>query len=124
MHSNSEKNVLEKSLHILKTGGQLISLTGPPTPEFAEQIGLPWHLKLVTKFLSWSVKKKAKRLGVNFTFLLMRAEGNQLSQIAKLIESGKIKPVIDKVFPFDRTNEAMSYVEGGRAKGKVVIKVK
>lgn len=54
----------------------------------------------------------------------MRAEGNQLSQITKLIEAGIIKPVIDKVFPFEQTNEAMAYVETGRAKGKVVVKVK
>ena len=67
--------------------------------------------------------KKAKRLGVHFSFLFMRAEGEQLSQITKLIESGVIKPVMDKVFPFEQTNEAMSYVETGRAKGKVVVKV-
>jgi NADPH:quinone reductase-like Zn-dependent oxidoreductase len=54
----------------------------------------------------------------------MRAKGEQLSQIIKLIESGVIKPVLDKVFPFEQTNEAMSYVETGRAKGKVIVKVR
>jgi NADPH:quinone reductase-like Zn-dependent oxidoreductase len=67
---------------------------------------------------------KAKRLGVDFSFLFMRAQGEQLNQITKLIESGVIKPVMDKVFPFEQTNEAMAYVETGRAKGKVVIKVR
>ncbi len=124
LHSNRDKKILEKSLRILKPGGQLITLTGPPTPEFAKQLGLAWHLKFITKFLSSGVKKYAKKLNVNFTFLFMRAEGNQLSQITKLIESGIIKPVIDKVFPFEQTNEALTYVETGRAKGKVVIKVK
>jgi NADPH:quinone reductase-like Zn-dependent oxidoreductase len=74
--------------------------------------------------LSAGVRKKAKRLGVNFSFLFMRANGEQLGQITKLIESGVIRPVIDKVFPFEQTNEALSYVESGRAKGKVVINVK
>lgn len=124
LHSNRDKKILEKSLRILKPGGQLISLTGPPTPEFAKQLGLAWHLKFITKLLSSGAKKYAKKLNVNFTFLFMRAEGNQLSQITKLIESGIIKPVIDKVFPFEQTNEAMAYVETGRAKGKVVVKVK
>lgn len=124
LHSNRDKKILEKSLRILKTGGQLISLTGPPTPEFAKQLGLAWHLKLITKLLSIDVKKQAKKLNGNFNFLFMRAEGNQLSQITKLIESGVIKPVVDKVFPFEQTNEAMAYVETGRAKGKVVVKVK
>ena len=69
-------------------------------------------------------QKRAKRLGVNFSFLFMRAHGEQLGQITKLIESGVIRPVMDKIFPFEQTNEAMSYVEAGRAKGKVVIKVR
>ena len=124
LHSNREKIVLEQSLGILRKGGQLISLVGPPTPEFAQEIGLAWHLKFVTKLLSSGVKKKAEKLGVHFKFLFMRAEGNQLSEITKLIEEGVIKPVIDKVFSFEQTNEALSYVETGRSKGKVVIKVK
>ncbi|HVM89914.1 MAG TPA: NADP-dependent oxidoreductase [Puia sp.] len=124
LHSNRDKKIFEKSLRILKTGGQLITLTGPPTPEFAKQLGLAWYLKLITKLISSRAKKYAKKLNVNFSFLFMRAEGNQLSQITKLIESGVIKPVVDKVFPFEQTNEALSYVETGRAKGKVVIKVK
>ncbi len=124
LHSNREKIVLEKSLGILKKGGQLISLVGPPTPEFAQEIGLAWHLKFVTKLLSSGAKKKAEKLGVNFKFLFMRADGKQLGEITKLIEAGIIKPVVDKVFPFEETNEALAYVETGRARGKVVIKIK
>jgi NADPH:quinone reductase-like Zn-dependent oxidoreductase len=124
LHSNRDKKILEKSLRILKSGGQLITLTGPPTPEFAKQLGLAWHLKFITKLLSGGAKKYAKKRNVNFTFLFMRAEGNQLSQITKLIESGVIRPVVDKVFPFEQTNEAMAYVETGRSRGKVVVKVK
>jgi NADPH:quinone reductase-like Zn-dependent oxidoreductase len=54
----------------------------------------------------------------------MRAEGSQLNEITSLIDAGIIRPVMDKVFPFEQINEALSYVESGRAKGKVVIKVK
>lgn len=124
LHSNRDSKVLEKSLRVLKPGGLLISLIGPPTPEFAATIGLPWYLKFVTKFLSASVIKKANKLNTTFKFLFMRAEGKQLGQITQLIEAGVIKPVIDKVFPFEQTNEALAYIETGRAKGKVVIKVK
>jgi NADPH:quinone reductase-like Zn-dependent oxidoreductase len=124
LHSNRDKKILEKSLRILKPGGHLISLTGPPTPEFAKQLGLAWHLKFITKLLSSGVKKYAKKLNVNYTFLFMRADGTQLGAITKLIEAGSIKPVIDKVFPFEQTNEALAYVETGRAKGKVVVKIK
>jgi NADPH:quinone reductase-like Zn-dependent oxidoreductase len=124
LHSNKDSKILEKSLRILKSGGQLISLVGPPTPEFADALGLSWPLKLVTNLLSFSARKKAKKQNVSFKFLFMKAEGKQLGEITKLIEAGIIKPVIDKVFPFEQTSEALSYVETGRSRGKVVVKVK
>ncbi|AYD47736.1 NADP-dependent oxidoreductase [Arachidicoccus soli] len=124
LHSNKDPKTLEKSFRVLKSGGQLISLVGPPTPEFATEIGLPLYLKLVTKLISMGAKNKAKKKNISFKFLFMRAEGKQLGQITQLIEAGVIKPVIDKVFPFEQTNEALTYVETGRSKGKVVVKVK
>jgi NADPH:quinone reductase-like Zn-dependent oxidoreductase len=124
LHSNKDSKILEKSLRVLKSGGQLISLVGPPTPEFANTLGLSWPLKLLINLISFSARKKAKKLNISFKFLFMRAEGKQLGEITKLIEVGIIKPVIDKVFPFERTNDALSYVETGRSKGKVVVKVK
>ena len=122
--NSQDTKTLEKSLRILKSGGKLISISGPPDPDFATEIGLPWYVKLVIRLLSFGVRKKAKRLNVNFSFLFMRAEGKQLGEIASLIDAGIIRPVMDKIFPFEQTNEAMAYVETGRAKGKVVIKVR
>jgi NADPH:quinone reductase-like Zn-dependent oxidoreductase len=110
-------------LRILKPGGHLISLVGPPTPEFAKELDLPWYLKFITKLLSSGVKKKAKKLGVNYSFLFMKADGQQLNEIRSLIEAGRIRPVVDKIFAFKKTNDAMTYIESGRAKGKVVIKI-
>ncbi len=122
--NSQDTKALEKSLRILKPNGKIISISGPPDPEFGREIAANWFMKIVLKVLSAGIRKKAKRLGVNFSFLFMKAQGEQLTQIAKLIESGVIKPVMDKVFPFEQTNEAMSYVEAGRAKGKVVVNVK
>ncbi|MBL7942257.1 MAG: NADP-dependent oxidoreductase [Flavobacteriales bacterium] len=122
VHSSKERKVLIDSLKILKRGGTLVSLTGPPTPAFAKTLGLSWPLQWLMGLLSASVRRMAKRLGVNYRFLFMRADGNQLAQITALIESGKIRPVVDKVFAFEQTNEAMAYVETGRSKGKVVVK--
>jgi NADPH:quinone reductase-like Zn-dependent oxidoreductase len=121
--NSQDRRALEKSLNVLKQGGKVISISGPPDPAFADEIRSPWYLKLIIAVLSAGVRKKAKRLGVNYSFLLMRAQGEQLNQITTLIESGVIKPVIDKVFSFEESNEALSYVETGRAKGKVVIKI-
>jgi NADPH:quinone reductase-like Zn-dependent oxidoreductase len=81
-------------------------------------------VKQVMHALSFRVRRKAQRLKVSYAFLFMKASASQLRQITPLIESGAIRPVIDKVFPFEATNEALAYVESGRAKGKVVIKVR
>lgn len=122
--NSQDSNTLEKSLRVLKPGGIAISITGPPTTEMAAVIKVNWFMKMILNFLSSSIRKQAKSLGVNYSFLFMRAEGSQLSEITRLIESGAIQPVVDKIYPFDQTNEALAYVESGRAKGKVVIKIK
>lgn len=121
--NSQDPTTLEKSLGVLKPGGRLISISGPPDPAFAGELGLNLFLKLVLRLLSRGVRKKAKRLGITYSFLFMRAEGQQLGEIARLIESGVIRPVVDKVFPFEKTGDALTYVETGRAKGKVVITV-
>jgi alcohol dehydrogenase len=123
LNSQDEKT-LEKSLRILKSGGKLVSISGPPDAAFAKEIGLSWFMKTAIFFLSHKIKRIAKKLNVDYSFLFMTADGNQLSKISSLIEANSIHPVVDKVFPFEQTNEAVYYVESGRAKGKVVIKIK
>lgn len=81
-------------------------------------------MKTVISFLSRKVRKQAKQLGVDYSFLFMRSNGKQLSEIGKLIENDVIHPVVDKVFQFKEMNEAMAYVSSGRAKGKVVVKIR
>jgi NADPH:quinone reductase-like Zn-dependent oxidoreductase len=115
---------LEKSLRVLKPGGKLVSLSGPPDPDFAKDIGSTWILRLVMRLLSYRIRQKATRHHVSYSFLFMRASGDQLREIASLIDSGIIRPVVDRVFPFASTKEALVYVETGRAKGKVVVKVR
>jgi NADPH:quinone reductase-like Zn-dependent oxidoreductase len=121
--NSQDAKTLEKSLRVLRPGGQLISISGPPDPAFAAAFRLNPFLKLVMRLLSRGVRKKAKSLGIRYSFLFMRAQGKQLSEITSLIESGVIRPVIDKVFPFEKTGDALAYVETGRVKGKVVITV-
>ncbi|ACL61222.1 NADP-dependent oxidoreductase [Methylobacterium nodulans] len=115
---------LEKSLTVLKPGGRLVGIAGPPDPRFAEQLGLAWPLKLVMRLLSRGIRKKADRRGVSYSFLFMRANGDQLRKIAELIDAGAVRPVIDRVFPFSKTREALGFVKAGRSKGKVVITMK
>jgi NADPH:quinone reductase-like Zn-dependent oxidoreductase len=123
LHSQ-DAAALDKSLRVLRPGGTLVSISGPPDPAFAKGIGAPWFVKLAVRLLSAGVRRKAARLGLNYSFLFMRASGHQLREITGLVDAGVIRPVIDRVFPFESTNEALAYVEKGRAKGKVVIKVR
>src|SRR6185503_17151807 len=122
--SSLDKVTLEKSLRVLKPGGQLISISGPPDAAFARSIGASWALRVIMGFLSYGIRAKAKRRQVHYSFLFMRASGDQLSEITSLVDDGIIRPVVDRVFPFTSTKEAMAYVEAGRAKGKVVVSLK
>jgi NADPH:quinone reductase-like Zn-dependent oxidoreductase len=115
---------LNKSLQVLKPGAKLISISGPPDPDFAKDMGASWILRQVMRLLSYRIRKKAKRHCVSYSFLFMRASGDQLRAITSLIDSGIIRPVVDRVFPFESTKEAMAYVENGRAKGKVIVNVR
>jgi NADPH:quinone reductase-like Zn-dependent oxidoreductase len=122
--NSQDGKTLAKSLRVLKSGGKLISISGPPDPEFGKESGAPGFVKIVMRLLSSVIRRKAKSRGVTFSFLFMKANGSQLREITRLIDAGLIRPVMDRVFPFESTNEAMAYVEGGRAKGKVVVKVR
>lgn len=117
-------DVLENSLKVLKPGGQLISISGPPTAEFAKAQGLAWPLRQVMRLLSLSIRRKARKQDVRYSFLFMRANGAQLQEITSLIEAGEIKPVLDRTFAFESAGEALTYVEQGRAKGKVIVQIK
>src|SRR5829696_8674978 len=116
---------LEKSLHVLKPGGKVISIAGPPDPAFAKELGANPVVSLVMTALSFRTRQRARRHHVTYSFLFMRASGDQLREVTALIEAGKIRPVVDRVFAFESTREALEYVEKGRAKaGKVVVSMK
>lgn len=119
-----DAGTLEKSVRVLKPGGKLISISGPPDPEFAKELGFSRILGLVMGLLSFRIRRHARRHQVDYSFLFMKASGDQLRQIGSLIDAGAIRPVVDRVFPFESTKDAMAFVETGRAKGKVVIKVR
>ncbi|MDP3513771.1 MAG: NADP-dependent oxidoreductase [Sulfuritalea sp.] len=119
--NSQDSATLAKSLSVLRPGGKLISVSGPPDPAFGEEIRAPWFVKSVMRLLSFGIRRQAKRSKVSYSFLYMKANGGQLREISALIDSGAIRPVVDQVFPFEATRQAMDYVESGRAKGKVVV---
>ena len=76
------------------------------------------------RLLSHRIRKAAKRRRVSYSFLFMKASGDQLREIGRLIDGGKIRPVVDRVYPFESIADALAHVETGRAKGKVVVRVR
>jgi NADPH:quinone reductase-like Zn-dependent oxidoreductase len=114
-------DTLAKSLRILKPGGIAIGIAGPPDPDFARQLGRRFPLQPVMALLSFKTRRAARRRGVRYSFLFMRASGPQLDEITKLIDSGALRPIVDRTYPFDEAPQALAHVEGGRTKGKVVI---
>jgi NADPH:quinone reductase-like Zn-dependent oxidoreductase len=115
---------IEKAIGILQPGGKLVSLVGPLDAAFAAARRLNFVLKFVFGLMSRKVMRLAARRDVAYSFLFVRPDGAQLSDIGRLLESGRIRPVIDKVFPFDQAREALAYLAQGRAKGKVVVQMK
>lgn len=111
---------LNTSFTLLKPGGLAMSVVGPPDPPFARQLGQPL-LTPVLAALSHTVRRRAKKRGVRYSFVYMQANGQQLSTLAELYDNGTLRPVLDRTFSFDDTLEAMAYVEQGKANGKIVI---
>jgi len=112
---------LEKSLRILRPGGKAIGISGPPDPAFARAAGLNPLLRPAIAALSGKIRRQAKKLGVTYEFLLMRASGDQLRSIAALVDGGVLRPVVGKTFAFDETPQALAALAAGGVRGKVVV---
>ena len=115
---------LQKSLEVLKPGGKVISVAGPPDAARGRELGANPVIRLAMSALSFRIRRAARRRNVTYSFLFMKASGDQLRELTSLVEAGKIHPVVDTVFPFESAREALEYLEAGHAKaGKVVVKM-
>ncbi len=114
---------LEKSFEILKPGGTIASVSGVPTDKNARDLNLNIGKEALLRVASYKLRRRAQQFNVNYDFLFMHPSGTQLKEISQLIEEGKIKPIIDKVFDFKDTQAALDYSTSGRAKGKIIIKM-
>lgn len=117
-------DALEKTVDILKPGATMVSLVGPLDAAFARARRLNFFLTFVFGLMSRKIMRLAKRRDVAYSFLFVRPDGDQLAQIGELLEGEHIRPVIDKVFPFEQAKEALEYLAQGRSRGKVVVKMR
>lgn len=102
----------------------MVSLVGPLDAAFARTRGLNFFLTPVFRLTSRKIMRLAKKRDVTYSFLFAHPDGNQLTEIGELLKMERIQPVIDKVLPFERAKEALEYLAQGRAKGKVVVKMR
>ena len=114
---------LEKSLRVLAPGGKAIGIAGPPDPAFARSAGMNPLLRLVVAGLSRRVRQLARARGVAYEFLWMRTSGDQLGQIAALVDQGVLRPVVAEVHTFADTPRVLAGISGRRIRGKAVIAV-
>jgi NADPH:quinone reductase-like Zn-dependent oxidoreductase len=117
-------DAIEKSIGILKPGAKIVSLIGPLDAAFARAKRLNFVLNFVFGLMSRKILRLARKREVTYSFLFVRPDGNQLAEIGELLKSERIRPVIDKVFPFEQAKDALKYLALGRAKGKVVVRIK
>lgn len=115
---------MKKSFQVLKPNGKIVSISGLPNARFGKEAQLGWLKTTLLSIVSHKLAALEKKTQTSYHFLFMKPSGAQLKKIKKFIEEGHIIPVIDKVFKFAEAPQALKYLEGGSAKGKVVIKIK
>ncbi|MGM7635009.1 NADP-dependent oxidoreductase [Bacillus sp. Hm123] len=116
--------VLKNSFKILKPGGKIVSLSGTPNYRFAKASGLNYWKSLLFKFATRKLTALEKQYQVEYHFLFMKPSGIQLEVIREFIEAKKIVPIIDRIVLMDDIQKAFEYAESGRAKGKIIVKIK
>ncbi|KAM7119384.1 NAD(P)H oxidoreductase RTN4IP1, mitochondrial isoform 1-T2 [Ciconia maguari] len=136
---------LEEQLKTLPLFDFILDNVGGSTEKWALDLLKKWsgatYVTLVTPFLINMDKlgvadgmlqtgftvgsKTVKHLfkGVHYRWAFFMPSGPSLDEIAELVDSGKIQPVIDQVFSFSEVPKAFLKLEGGHARGKTVIDV-
>lgn len=115
---------LEKGFNILKPKGNIVTVSGLPNEAFGKEYGASWIKRKLFALASRKMTALEKKYDVSYRFLFMKPSGEQLELITDYVETGRLSPVVDRVFSFEETQEALDYSESGRAKGKIVIKMK
>jgi len=114
---------LEQAFRIVKPGGQVVSITGLPNERFAKEFNLPrwkqWLFRLATQRLH----RLEKQTQVHYRFLYMWPSHPELMVLTRLIESNRLRPVVDRVFPFAELAQALQYSQKGHAQGKIVVRI-
>lgn len=114
---------LVKAFQIVKPSGTVVSLAGMPDAKFANAQQLGWFKARLFGLAAHKITKLAAQRHVNYHFLFMDANGDQVTSLTKLVETAALKPIIDRKFNFDDAIGAINYAMSGHAKGKVIMEM-
>ncbi len=110
-------NYTSEAFEVIKQGGKVITVIGPLDEESAKMFGMADYK------LPEDLAKAISDKNAVYKFIFMHPNGGHLNEIKSMIEDEKIKPIIDKVYPFSESIEAFEHLATGRAKGKIIIKI-
>lgn len=114
---------IERELSIMRSGGKLLSLKAGPNKRFAVDHNLPAWKKFLFSMVGRKIDKMAENKGIEYHFIFVRSDGEQLKEISKIIEANNIVPAVDsKEFHLADINEAIDYLTNNHPKGKVLIR--
>jgi alcohol dehydrogenase len=115
---------LEQAFGVVKRGGTVVSVAALPEPQTAlKDLGRGMGLAALFWAVSWRLRAQARKHGVRYRFLFMHPSGAELTELGQLVETRQLTPVIDRVVPFEAIGDAFAYLESGRGKGKVVVRM-
>lgn len=115
---------LREMFRVVRPGGTVVTISDVPEPQTALQdLKRGYGLAALFWIASFKVRQEARRAGVHYRFMFMRPDAPGLALLAQLIDEGKLKVVMDRVCQFSEVADAMAYLESGRAKGKVVVRI-
>ncbi len=114
-----------KSILATKKGGTVVSIGGPPDIRFIPKLKVNILQKILLYPLfgltSLPINLMAIIKGVRYRRFLTDSDGQQLEVVTTLVEEGKVKPVIDKIYPLKEYKAAFDYLKSNRVKGKLVL---
>jgi alcohol dehydrogenase len=115
---------LARSFEVVARGGKLVSIAGPPEPGTATRSGFGGAIGALFWLASFGARRHARQREVTYAYHFMHPNGRELDVIGEFIAGGKVRALVDKVYPLEAAREALAHVEGGRTRGKVVLAVR
>ena len=111
-----------EALGLVKRGGVVVGIGGLPDAAFAKQ-WLPGWVRPGLWIMTRKRRRAEARTGARFVYVFMRPDGEQLGELARWIDDGKLRPILHRTYPLAEFREAFAELERGRARGKIVVEV-